>query len=431
MLVRRGRWYMARMTVGVDHQLRTDESFRARETPHHYRGLSPLEEIGTGMVSQFRLDAMHLVYLGVVKRMLSFLFFRRSVVRLRDDQIEGINDLLSNISSHFPEDFNRPPRRVGTAKKKSKLKATEYRRFILYDAIVVLKEHVPTRVYRCFLLVHCAIVILCSADKFREMNDVAKILLKRFVVYVSRVFGIEFVSYNVHSLEHLAQECLDTDSPLDLFSAFKFENFMRTVLRALQTTVKPLQQLARRDAECKGKLLKPKGRVNNNVKLLNEQPLKPEAFHGRQFQRLVKRRFSLSTRVGNSCFRTQNGDIVLLSNIIDSAERGVILAGRKFQVKEDFYDFPLESSRLGILSVSHLEGIRRYWKLEHVDVKMVAVPNGEDYVCFPPGPFMCLGILDYFALVLVSFSWNIFVLLQYFCEGVVHILFVFVAVLCP
>ncbi len=66
---------MRRMTVeGFNFPLRTDESFLARVTPHHNLADSSLKDVHTGMVSQFRLYALHLVYVDIVKRMISFLF---------------------------------------------------------------------------------------------------------------------------------------------------------------------------------------------------------------------------------------------------------------------------------------------------------------------------------------------------------------------
>lgn len=50
--------------------LRTDVSFNALEDDGHLKGLSPFVELNVGMVSQFPLDYMHLVCLGVVKLML-------------------------------------------------------------------------------------------------------------------------------------------------------------------------------------------------------------------------------------------------------------------------------------------------------------------------------------------------------------------------
>lgn len=43
---------------------RTDESFRNKDNPYHHVGNSILKDIGIGMVSQFRLDPLHLVHIS-------------------------------------------------------------------------------------------------------------------------------------------------------------------------------------------------------------------------------------------------------------------------------------------------------------------------------------------------------------------------------
>jgi len=50
--------------------LRTDELFRNQEQPYHHQGRSPLLNIEALLVSQFRLDGLHLIDLGVFKRFL-------------------------------------------------------------------------------------------------------------------------------------------------------------------------------------------------------------------------------------------------------------------------------------------------------------------------------------------------------------------------
>lgn len=52
----------------LDEVLRTDQSFFNQEQPYHHIGRSRLEVIG--LVSQFRLDGLHLVHLGVFKRLI-------------------------------------------------------------------------------------------------------------------------------------------------------------------------------------------------------------------------------------------------------------------------------------------------------------------------------------------------------------------------
>jgi hypothetical protein len=52
--------------VGI---LRTDESFERQSDAGHHVGISALLRIVVGCVSQFVLDYMHLVCLGIVRRM--------------------------------------------------------------------------------------------------------------------------------------------------------------------------------------------------------------------------------------------------------------------------------------------------------------------------------------------------------------------------
>jgi len=50
--------------------LRTNDTFKRRTQIEHHTGDSILEKLDIGMVSQIPLDYMHLVCLGVMKRML-------------------------------------------------------------------------------------------------------------------------------------------------------------------------------------------------------------------------------------------------------------------------------------------------------------------------------------------------------------------------
>lgn len=65
-----GTW-LGKMTYPETNAHRyTDESFANRPDEDHHKGISPLSQIHLGMVSQIPLDYVHLVCLGVVKRLL-------------------------------------------------------------------------------------------------------------------------------------------------------------------------------------------------------------------------------------------------------------------------------------------------------------------------------------------------------------------------
>lgn len=104
--------------------LRTDVSFNALEDDDHHKGLSPFEELNVGMVSQFPLDYMHLVCLGVVKSML--LLWKKDPLRCRlgSQDNNQISDSLLSIKNYIPCEFSRKPRSLDVI---DRWKATEFR----------------------------------------------------------------------------------------------------------------------------------------------------------------------------------------------------------------------------------------------------------------------------------------------------------------
>ena len=50
----------------------TDNDFSIKKNKLHHTGVSKFEDLGVGMVTQFPLEYMHLVLLGVTKRLLLY-----------------------------------------------------------------------------------------------------------------------------------------------------------------------------------------------------------------------------------------------------------------------------------------------------------------------------------------------------------------------
>ena len=93
-----------------------------------------------GMVTQFPIDYMHLVCLGVTRRLL--LFWRKGP-----------------LHCVIAKEFARKPRSLCEI---DRWKATELRQFLLYTGPVVLRGYVSDAVYSNFLLLHVAISILVN-----------------------------------------------------------------------------------------------------------------------------------------------------------------------------------------------------------------------------------------------------------------------------
>lgn len=263
----------------------------------------------------------------------------------------------------------------------NRFKGHELRRILLYDGLIVFK-HLHENIFKSFLLLHCAIYILSCAH-LREFWAVADHIIQDFVSHARRVFGRHFIVYNLHSLLHIVAEC-EIFGCLQDFAAFKYENYLGIIKRLLRTGWMPLQQVFNRDKERNGHLTKQKEPVDENVVVLSEEHVRAggELVNGRQYQKLKFGKITLALNSADRVFMTKESDIVVLSNIVDT-ENGVLLIGRKFTRKEDAYQYPINSSLLGIFRVSTLGQTRHVWNFGSLTQKCYLMPDGDSYVSVP------------------------------------------------
>ncbi|KAK3917873.1 Muscle M-line assembly protein unc-89 [Frankliniella fusca] len=354
-----------RMTfLDLDAPLRTDQSFRDKEQPQHHKGISPLEEVNTSMISQVLLDPMHMVWAGVVKRLLDFWINVIGAWKLHHEVIELISYVFEFLRPYCPTDFNRKPRSLKYFKS---FKCTELRRILLYDGILVFKYLVDENVYKHFLLLHSGINILCSKSMFDVKNDDALQYLRLFVSHSARIFGSKFVVFNVHSLIHLPSECMRVDMPLYEFSAFKYENKLKSIKETLRSGLHQLQQLARREEERKTDVVKLPSRTSHVYLSLGNLHVCGKSVD-EHFRKLRAGKLTLKVGKSDSCFRSRGGEIAVVQDIV-KRKRKVYLICQCFHTLEDFYQYPIPSSRLGIYKVSILVGERLISRLSSVQSK--------------------------------------------------------------
>lgn len=296
--------------------------------------------------------------------------------KLHHTAVDAITVALKSIESSCPSDFNRKPRAFNLAH----FKATEFRRILLYDGIVIFKDNVLKNVYKHFLLLHCGLYILSSPVLVQSHLAYADELLKLFITHSAVIFGDKFVVYNVHSLCHLVQECTEHGN-VESFSAYPFENKLKSIKLLLQSGYKSLHQVAYRDHE-RNRNVEIVLENNNRIQLSMKHFLPEDNIQGSQFRCVSVNGVVLKVNKRNSCFRTKTGEVVCLQNII-LQDRQVILVGFLFQNHADVYEYPLRSSILGIVKVSNLEERRVFFHLEQVQAKCWLIPDGNSYVCVP------------------------------------------------
>lgn len=189
---------------------------------------------------------MHLVLLGIVKRLIGFWIKGNQQVCLFKEDIDMINEKLKLIYESTPYEFSRKQRRITEYKR---WKAVELRTFLLYYGPWLIKSFLKEQYFVHFLSLHCAIRILICDELIEKYIDYAHAFLIYFAREFGNLYGNEYVNHNVHNLIHLTLDVKKFGS-LDKFSCFPFENYMHKIKMMLKTSNKPLSQFIKRVKEC-------------------------------------------------------------------------------------------------------------------------------------------------------------------------------------
>lgn len=215
--------------LDVSAPLRTNNSFRLKSnSEYHKDGFCPLIELPIDITKCVVLDYMHCLCQGVMKKLLDFWVKGKKPIRVLEDKKNLVSLALFNLRKSVPSEFARIPRSLDDI---DYWKATEFREFLLYTGIIVLKCNVKKEQYNHFLILFISIRILCSYKMFNTHSDLASQLILQFVQNYSNIYDSKSVTYNVHSLIHLPF-FVNLHGPLDNFSAFKYENYLQTLKRS-------------------------------------------------------------------------------------------------------------------------------------------------------------------------------------------------------
>lgn len=333
--------------------LRTDQLFAANSYENFQTGYSILNEVPKFLlISHTPLDYMHLVCLGVVKKMILLWIKGPFTVRLSSRLITKLSYLLNLLRTSTPNDFVRKPRSLRDVKM---WKAVEFRNFLLYTGPVVLRHILKRNIYNHFISLHVAITILASPSLCQDpFINYAEALLNNFVVSFEILYGKEYISHNVHNLLHLCSD-VRIFGPLDNFSAFRFENFMTSVKRLLRKKEKPLQQLIRRYNEIENVC---SSKVNINFcynspysckSVHNDGPVPNNIYDIKSQYLQLSTKFKINCkRDSDNCCFLKNGLCIIILNIIENNNGDIYIIGKKLQHVEFLYELPCKSDELGI-----------------------------------------------------------------------------------
>lgn len=377
-----GEWHGKVTFQETTAELRTDAQFDEMFDEEHHLGKSPVTSVPIGMVTGFPLDYMHLVCLGVMRRLLLWWLKGPITGRLPSSSISKLSDKLVRMTPYIPREFARKPRPVTEI---FRWKATEFRQFLLYTGPVALFNLLPNAQYQNFLLLFVGISLLVN-PKFCEVYcDYAKDLLVTCVENMKIVYGKDMLVYNVHGLVHLADDVRNFGS-LDNFSAFKYENMLKSIKKLIRRPSLILQQVARRMSEKEINLITPCNSSATQSILKNEHatgPLPTNFSSFKQYGRLILKSYSVSLNTGDNCIAVQNAKPCLVRNILSNG-LDVYLVVESFCHVTNFFESPLPSESLGIYQVSQHNGSYEVVHVDNMLHKCLLLPlNSNCFVVIP------------------------------------------------
>lgn len=366
----------------VDAPMRTDSKFRQRisnsdKDDHHMNTEHTiLENLPIDMIEDFVIDKMHAVDEGVCKKILIAFTGKANPQKLSRKKLIDIDDRIKKCTEYVPMEFQR---KLRTLNYVSKMKATEFRNFVLYSGPAIFHHILPTKTYSHFLRFSIAIRILCSPSLHQIYNKIAKQLLISFVKSYPEIYGEETVSFNVHVLIHLADDA-NKHGPLDSYSCYPFEAYIKKIKRYLHAQSKPLQQIYNRLQE----------ELNTNVKTKandNSLNLSHFEYNEQKFYRLTYPNFTIrADKKSDNCimWKSSNELIVLRVNYFVKNDENIYVTGQQFTVKESICNSKL-ASKLNMLLGSFEDCVKTFPLNQSIN-KMVCLPynlNGADYFVSP------------------------------------------------
>ena len=315
---------------------------------------------------------MHLVCLGVVRKLLFLWLSGPLSTRLSSTTVSSISSALLSMSNYIPRDFSRKPRSLSEVKM---WKATEYRQFLLYTGPVVLFGKLKHKVYRHFLLLSvCMRVLLSSAHLVLGYDYIEKLLII-FVKNMEIVYGMQVMTYTVHNLLHIVQDAQKFGS-LDNVSCFAFENFLGQLKKMVRKPQNPVGQIKNCFTDC--------GSTSNFG--LKKQHVDGPIWSGfaisqQQYKQYCSENVFLSVETGVNCIIIHQ-KLCIIQDIVVS-DTSIYIVYKFFEIVDDFFQYPFQSNLLNIHKVDNLSDELKVVELRDVQGKCLLLPFSDHFVAMP------------------------------------------------
>lgn len=366
-----GKFVRRMVFLDCNAALREDKEFSEGKYGNYHKGVSPLNEIGIGMVTAFPVDYMHCVCLGVMRKLLFLWRDGSRLFRLTPVKLELLEIRLKKVQKLWPCEFNRYPR---TLKDLEHWKATELRQFLLY-LTPLMSDILSTSIFSHIMLLKFGMTILLNKELNVLYNNYADNLLRLFVSHSIRIYGIEFSVYNVHALIHLASDANRFES-LNNVNSFSFENYLGCLKRFLRKSNQNLQQVCNRIYEGRQITVVAKsiGVCGKLLKTVQNKSFYPKLLYGD---------WTFSCKEGNNCAFLKNETILFIKSIFVE-DGNIYVSGVQIEILNPFVSYPASSTFISMFKVKLTQHVLSV-PYKAIKCKGMLLPDGENmyYFCCP------------------------------------------------
>lgn len=344
-----------------------------------------LEELPINMIDDFIIDPLHCIDHGVMKLLLK-LWMKGSTlydIKFTKQDIKELDRKIFEANKDMPSDIHRSVRPFTYM---SYWKGTEFRAFLLYVGVVVLKDHLPIETYEHFLQFFCAVRI-CQCEKYSKFVDLADTLFRKFVKNFILLFGGDHVVSNVHSLIHIVDD-VKRFGNFNKISAYKFENALGLLKRRVQARGGAIEQIARRLIEVSKLALKPTVVNLDPPRFLPtmKYPFKPHTTSettGFKRIQITPSSFLSIKKIGDSFFLTRDKKIVQMNYATRMGNGDAVICGQAFLKKESFFQDPFKSDFIDIYLADNTKGKRFYISTRNIECKLLKLDYKDKFFFAP------------------------------------------------
>ncbi|XP_043480336.1 uncharacterized protein LOC122510016 isoform X2 [Leptopilina heterotoma] len=365
----------------INERERTDNSFRNQSQPEHHHGPSPFCRIipPLNIIKIFILDSMHLLFLGIMKKLLEYWLVGSLNFRLGLERKKELAKRMKHIYSQIPIEFQRKTRSIIYH---GKWKAVEFRFFLLYCGPVVLKHILRKELYQHFLLLHASSRILSSDVLCNRYTNNSKMYLRTFFTTLKDIYGPKSQTLNSHHVIHVADDVETMNCSLSRVNAFAFESYLGKLKKLIRTPHRPLAQLCRRLYE-RNIAIKEKVEIPPLFQILkrNEDSI----------EQIKYKETTISTSEPNNIVLSENDTVLQIRTIFETAE-GIKFEAQVWEKATSLFNYPFDSDRLKMWQLLNAPCNRlSLFSLESIQCKMVklSVPKTDN----SPEKFYVMPIL--------------------------------------